>query len=366
MHYQTQYHWPDVPFGSWRLWSSQTEWPDIEPSKGTWRFDILDKDVSMAQQHNAEVLFTLAVTPEWASAHPEVKSGWQKAGRTSEPLDMEDWRAFVRQVATRYKGRIHAYEIWNEPNLKQYWVGNTDQLIAQVREAHDIIKGIDPSALIVSPSATGGPGIGWLDDFLRRGGARYVDVIGYHFYVFPQPPEAMVDLIQRVKQTLANNGASDKPIWDTEQGWAGPKPFPSDEMGAAYIARAYTLSWATGVTRLYWYSWYDHKWVALETTEADNQTLKPAGRAYAIIQQWLSGARMDWCNKGGDSTYNCQLDRDGAKEWIVWNANGVKNFSVPSSWHATTVTPLLGQPQPVSGSNIQIGPTPQLLNASSR
>jgi hypothetical protein len=367
MHFQTGNNpWPAVPVGSWRLWDSQTRWPDIEPSKGNWRFDTLDKDVSMAEQHDTDVLLTLGVTPQWASAHPDVKSGWQQPGLTSEPLDMEDWRAFIRQVATRYKGRIHAYEVWNEPNLKQYWNGNTDQLIALVREAHDIIKGIDPTALIVSPSATTGGGVGWLDDFLRKGGAQYVDVIGYHFYVYPQPPEAMVDLIQKVKQTLANNGAGDKPIWGTEIGWAGPKPFPSEELGASYIARAYTLSWAAGVTRLYWYSWYDHKWVSLETTEADNQTLKPAGQADAIMQQWLSGARMDSCNKGGDGTYSCQLDRNGAKEWIVWNANGMKNFSVPSSWHATTVMPLLGQPQPVSGSNIQIGPTPQLLTASAR
>ena len=367
LHFQTgKLPWPSAPIGSWRLWDSQTRWPDIEPSKGDWRFDTLDKDVSMAEQHNADVLLTLGVTPQWASAHPDVKSGWQQPGLTSEPLDLKDWRAFVQQVATRYKGRIHAYEIWNEPNLKQYWVGNMDQMIDLVREAHDIVKGIDPTAIIVSPAATTGGGIGWLDDFLRKGGGRYVDVIGYHFYVYPQPPEAMVDLIQRVKQTLASNGAADKPIWNTEIGWAGPKPFPSEEMGAAYIARAYTVSWAAGVTRLYWYSWYDHKWVSLETTEADNQTLKPAGQAYGIIQQWLSGARMDWCKKGEDGTWNCQLDRSGAREWIVWNSNGMKTFPVPSSWHVATVTSLLGQPQAGSGSNIQISPTPLLLTSSVR
>jgi glycosyl hydrolase family 39 (putative alpha-L-iduronidase) len=367
LHFQTgKLPWPSIPVGSWRLWDSQTRWPDIEPSKGDWRFDTLDKDVSMAEQHNTDVLLTLGVTPQWASAHPDVKSGWQQPGLTSEPLDLKDWRAFVQQVATRYKGRIHAYEIWNEPNLKQYWVGNMDQMIDLVREAHDVVKGIDPTAIIVSPAATTGAGMGWLDDFLRKGGGRYVDVIGYHFYVYPQPPEAMVDLIQRVKQTLANDGAADKPIWNTEIGWAGPKPFPSEEMGAAYIARAYTLSWAAGVTRLYWYSWYDHKWVSLETTEADNQTLKPAGQAYGIIQQWLSGARMDWCNRGEDGTWNCQLDRGGAKEWIVWNSNGMKTFAVPSSWHVTTVTSLLGEPQAGSGSNILIGPTPLLLTSSAR
>ena len=203
---------------------------------------------------------------------------------------------------------------------------NTDQLVAQVREAHDIIKGIHPQHLFVSPAPTGGPGVPWLDEFLRKGGGQYVDVIGYHFYVFPQAPEAMVDLIQKVKQTMANNGASDKPLWGTEQGWAAPKPLPSDEVGAAYLARAYTLSWASGVSRTHWYSWYDHKWVSLETMEADNQAPKPAGQAYATIQQWLIGARMDSCNKGGDGTYTCQLSRDGAREWYCLECHRKQEF----------------------------------------
>jgi hypothetical protein len=239
-------------------------------------------------------------------------------------------------------------------------------MVTLVREAHDIIKGIDSTAIIASPAATTSAGASWLDDFLRKGGGRYVDVIAYHFYVYPQPPEAMVDLIQKVKQALARNGASDKPIWSTEIGWAGPKPFPSEELGAAYIARAYTLGWAAGVARLYWYSWYDHKWVAVETTEADNQTPKPAGRAYASIQPWLLGAHMNTCKKGEDGTYQCQLDRDGSKNWIVWNSVGTKNFSVPSSWHATSVTTLLGQTQALTGSSIQVGPTPEILSSSSQ
>jgi Cellulase (glycosyl hydrolase family 5) len=358
--------WPNVPVGSWRLWDTSTRWPDIEPSKGHWNFNGLDKAIGFAQQHDTDVLLTLAVTPQWASAHPDLKSGWQQPGLTSEPTGMDDWRAFVTQVATRYKGRIHGYEIWNEPNLKQYWMGNTDQLIALTREAYNAVKAVDPNALIVSPAATTSGGIGWLDEFLHKGGGQYVDVIGYHFYVFPQPPEAMADLIQRVKQTMQKNGVGNKPLWGTEIGWAEPKPFPSDEMGAAYVARAYTISWAAGVSRLYWYAWDNHKWAALQTTEPDNQTLKPAGRADGIIQQWMSGARMDWCNKGDDNTWNCQLERNGAKEWIVWNASGTKGFSVPSSWHATAITPLLGQPQPLSGSKVQIGPTPALVTAASQ
>jgi GH35 family endo-1,4-beta-xylanase len=355
--------WPSVPLGAWRLWDTSTRWPDLEPSQGHWQFTGLDKDLDLAQQHGTDVLLTLAVTPQWASAHPDMKSGWQQPGLTSEPRSADDWQAFVQQVATRYKGRIHAYEIWNEPNLKQYWMGNTDQLIAMVRSAHDIIKSIDPNALIVSPSATTSAGVGWLDEFLSKGGGQYVDVIGYHLYVFPQPPEAMTDLTQRVKQTMSKYGVANKPVWCTELGWSDPKPFPSDDLAAAYVARSYILSWAAGISRLYWYAWDNHKWASLQMTEADNQTLKLAGQAYGVIQRWLVGARVDFCNKSDDNTWSCQLERDGAKQWIVWNAGGGKDFSVPSSWHVTSASSLLGQSQAIRGSKIRIDISPMLLSA---
>src|ERR1700730_18099343 len=96
------YPWPSVPLGSWRLWDTSTRWPDIEPSGGHWQFTGLDKDLDLAQQHGTEVLLTLAVTPQWASAHPDMKSGWRQPGLTSEPRSMDDWQAFVQQGATRY------------------------------------------------------------------------------------------------------------------------------------------------------------------------------------------------------------------------------------------------------------------------
>jgi hypothetical protein len=110
-------------------------------------------------------------------------------------------------------------------------------------------------------------------------------VVGYHLYVAPRQPEDILGLIQRVKQAMASNGAADKPIWCTEFGWQDPKPFPSDELGAAYLTRVFILAWASGIQRVYWYSWDNHSGVALETTTPDNQTAKAAGLAYGVIQQ---------------------------------------------------------------------------------
>jgi hypothetical protein len=358
--------WPNVSLPAWRLWDTQVRWPDIEPTKGQWRFDVLDKYLALAEAHHTDVLLPLAVTPQWASEQPDVKSGWQQPGLTAAPKDIADWREFVQKVATHCKGRVHAYEIWNEPNLKQYWIGTTEQLVTLTREAYGIIKQIDPTAIIVSPAATTSAGIGWLAEFLGKGGSQYIDVVGYHLYVFPEAPEALVALVQRVKQTMASNGAGDKPLWCTEMGWLSPKPFPSDDLGAAYLARVFVLGWATGVDRVYWYAWDNHGAVTLETTNQDNQTAKPAGLAYSVIQQWMSGTQMDWCEKAGDDTWSCQLERGGTPEWIVWNSSSTKTFKVPAAWHVTGATPLLGQALAINGASMQITTTPQLLTSSSR
>jgi hypothetical protein len=355
--------WPRVPVPEWRLWDARVTWPDIEPQKDEWRFDTLDKSVAIAREHNTEVILTLGFTPPWASARPQEGVGYNP-GWAAEPADLEDWRTFVRTVATRYKGRIRIYEIWNEPNLtKIYWTGSTEQMVALVREADQIIKGIDPSAILVSPSATGDDGLSWLSEFLSKGGGQYVDVIGYHFYVFPANPEAMVPLIEKVKQVMLSNGAGRKPLWNTESGWADPKPFPSEDVAAAYLARAFILNWAAGVQRFYWYSWDNHTWVSIQTTGKDSTTLTPAGRAYGIMQEWLVGAEMTACSEDENRTWACQLIRNGSPQWIVWNPVRTTVFEPPPSWHVEYVTSLLQKRSKFKGSSLFAGPMPKLLAA---
>lgn len=352
--------WPDVPFGVWRLHDTYARWIDLEPRKGEFDFARLDRYVALAQQKHVKVLLPLVGSPSWASARPTEDEHNGTPGSAAEPMDMNDWRNFVRAVAIRYKGRIEAYEIWNEPDLKMFWTGSVEQLVDMSREAFRIIKSIDPSALVVSPACTSEPGPQYLDDYLKKGGGLYADVIGYHFYVQPRPPEAIVDVETRVKDVLRANSV-DKPIWNTEAGWAYPKPFPSDELAAAYVARALILAWAGGVTRFYWYSWDGNDWVTLEMVGPDDVTKKPAGKAYAATQQWLTGAIVRSCESDAVSNWTCELQRGDTRQWIVWNANGGTAFAIPPRWHAAYETPLLESKEKLKNMNIQITTTPVLL-----
>src|SRR5437899_7225230 len=125
--------WPRVSFGSWRLWDAYVVWPNVEPQKGQWDFSHLDGYISLAESHSVEILLPLGLTPAWASSRPKEKSGYEP-GNAAEPRNISDWSEYVREVATRYKGRIHAYEIWNEPNLSDFFSGRPDTMLELARE----------------------------------------------------------------------------------------------------------------------------------------------------------------------------------------------------------------------------------------
>jgi hypothetical protein len=370
--------WPGIPFGSWRLWDAQVGWPQLESEKGRWNFSTLDKYVEAAEQHGVDILLPLGPTPGWASSRPTEPSAY-RAGNAAPPANMDDWREYVRTVANRYKGRIHKYEIWNEPNLKDFYSGSMVQMLDLVRIAHATLKAVDPSVILCSPSATGTQGIRWLDLYLQLGGGKYADAIGYHFYVTPEPPERMVPLIQQVKALMEKHGAGRKPLWNTETGWAIEnhqsivqlsagtsfnKIVLPTEQASAYLARAYLLSWAAGVSRLYWYAWDNS---AMGLTEEDGKTIKAPGRVYEEVQEWLVGARMTSCQSDNAGTWMCQITRgNGYQGWIVWNPDRSVQFSILRNWRVRHVRELSGLVRDLKDQEILINSTPVLLETSAQ
>lgn len=378
-HAATSTPWPKVPFASWRLWGSYSYWSRLEPMKDKWDFNLVDKYVDLAEQHHVDVLLTLGITPKWASSHPSASSDYGPGG-SAVPKKMADWQNYVRTVATRYKGRIHEYEIWNEPNLRHYYTSSIPEMVQLAKVAYQTLKKVDPTVIVCSPSATGPYGAEWLDEYLRAGGGKYADVIGFHFYVNPAPPEQMVPLIQRVERIMKKDGAGDKPLWDTETGWAiqdkggnvraaAGRGFNSivlsQEEAAAYLSRAYVLSWASGVSRLYWYAWDDG---VMGLVERDGRTLKPPAIAYGQLEKWLVGAKMTSCGSNTAGTWTCAITRpDGYRGWVMWNPTATRHlikFHIPNAWHVTLVRDLWGRMKHLApGATFEVTTLPHLLEA---
>lgn len=345
------YGWPVLDFGAYRTWDSGVIWPAIEPARGVYHWDVLDKDVADTLAHHAQFLLTLGQTPAWASSRPDEPAVYGK-GYGAPPASIADWTDFVRAVAARYKGRIAAYEVWNEPDQAGFYTGTPAQLAGLEKATAEVIHETDPAARVVAPAVAGGAGVSqlrFLDDYFAAGGGKSADVLAYHGYVYPAEDEA--DALRRFRALTAAHGLSAKPIWNTETGT--DLSSVSEAETAAYVAQTLIYEWALGVRRVYLYA-YHGSFTGLDRPTADPKKRDPSrlglsGVAYAQTMQRLTGARMLSCGSDTHGTWTCALLRpNGVPAWFVWNPSGSRPFDLPRAW--------LGQAR-----RLQIGPQPVFL-----
>lgn len=367
--------WPPVGFGSWRLWDAYTTWPMLEPQRGAWDFTRLDKYVAMAALTGVDILLPFGLSPAWASARPDEPSAY-KPGNAAEPKRLDDWRNYVRTVAERYKGRIRYYELWNEPNLRNFYTGSVESMLELARETYAILKQVDSRNLLAAPAVTeGGKQLEWLDRYLALGGGQFMDILSHHFYVPRAAPEQMLPMVADVRKIMARHGVAYKPLWNTESGWwmengdgtdSRPAPFTTwKQLGladaAAYVSRALILGWAVGMERFYWFAWDNHSMGLIEPT---TKALKPAGHAFARTRVWLQGAVMTGCEMS-DDVWVCTLNPpDGGKARIVWLENGApRPWRPPVDWAVGEVTTLDGLRSKLEGAPaaLQLSQTPLYL-----
>ena len=223
--------WPNVPFGSWRLWDAYVGWAQLEPERGKWDFTRLDKYAAMARITKTDLLLPLAMTPRWAAARPDEPSPY-KPGNSSEPASLVDWENYVATVAERYKGRIMHYEVWNEPSDKSHFTGNLESLVRLTCAAYRVLKKIDPGIQVVSPaSAGGGRHLEYLDNFLRAGGklAFGSDV-----------PVESADPFAGLATAMTREDANGQPFggWRPEERVSREQALAGFTTGAAYAAFA--------------------------------------------------------------------------------------------------------------------------------
>ena len=314
--------WPAVPFGAWRMWDAYVTWFDLEPDRGRWDFSRLDRYVNEAAAHDVKVLLVLAHSPVWAAARPAERGAYGLA-RSSEPADIADWRNYVRTVASRYKGRILEYQVWNEPSDKTHYSGTVEKLIEMTCEAYKVLKSIDGNIKLVSGGSAGGGGhVKYLDSFLAQGGAKCIDVVAHHFYAPRFAPEAMVPLIREVRAVMQARSVAHLPLWNTETGWwiANTDGVPEQdaspkggwrkldaglEMGSV-VQRALLLARAEGVARFYWYAWSNRIWGL-----ADAKGNPKAGLVYwTELFELILGRQIVACRQD-DGTYACDIRDPG-------------------------------------------------------
>lgn len=204
-------------------------WRDIEPYPGRYNWAGLDLALQAMEYYRLNPIFRVDHPPAWASLTPYPNS---------PPKEPALYADFLRKLSARYKGRVKAYIIWNEPNLAQEW-GNLPPdpagYVSLLKAASQAIRETDPDAVIVSAGLAPTNEISseamddrlYLKQLYEAGAARYFDALGAHPYGFAYPPDdprgahngLNMARLEDLREIMVAYGDSEKEVWVTEFGW---------------------------------------------------------------------------------------------------------------------------------------------------
>jgi polysaccharide biosynthesis protein PslG len=264
-------------------------WKRTEPHRGTFAWSAVDNQVAVLARNGISPAMFIFGSPAWATGSnnqgvPPLKGGALRA-----------WKGFLKKAVKRYKKggqfwrdrpglpvkAVKAWQIWNEPNLAQYFakrkpyppklVPHAANAYAKFVKASDkAISRADKRAKVVLAGLSGNPKkkkqapYKFIKKFLKVNQiTKHFDAAALHPYA--SKIDKYESRVSKFRKALNRSGAKKKPIWLTEVGWGSAKNGQRLNKGLAgqakLLSKSFTLTlkkrkqWK--IDRLYWFDWRD-------------------------------------------------------------------------------------------------------------
>jgi hypothetical protein len=209
-----------------KLFRFELDWPFVAPNRpggasydsatarnpawSGYQWDRLDLIVRMITAAGIQPVPQVVYSPDWASGITATTSG----GPNDPPQSALYFGDFVFAAATRYKGQIHYWEMWNEEDYPAHgWTGSPQQYVDLIlKPGYQAVKQVDPKAQVVfgglAQDAT-------MSKYYAAGAKPYFDIGSVHAYYQSPGVAAAKD---HVRGAMNQNGDKAKPLWLTEFG----------------------------------------------------------------------------------------------------------------------------------------------------
>ncbi len=267
-----EFPWEDIEIEGKGIFLDRREGREVS----SW--EKYDHIVDLAAEYGIEIIARLDNPPAWSRA------AGNEAGTLAPPDDYADYGDFVFAVVSRYKGRIHYYQIWNEPNIYPEWGEapvDPEAYTELLKVGYTRAKEADPDVVILSAglapttemSERNLMDLVFLQRMYDAGASDYFDILsvqGYGLWNGPtdrrvHPDRANFSRVLLIRELMVRNGDAHKAIWASEVGWnalpQGFDGFPyygrvSEELQAEYSAGAYQraqVEWPWMGVMNYWF-----------------------------------------------------------------------------------------------------------------
>ncbi|MBN1855222.1 MAG: hypothetical protein JW829_20995 [Pirellulales bacterium] len=268
------------------------EWSEIEPKPGEYAANTTyDTSAQLQSQQGLNILQVFHSIPEWAMD----RSLDGDRGRVRFPRDLRHAWRFCRAMAERYRGRIQAWEPWNEANVQNFGSHTVDEMCSYQKAAYLGFKAGDPDLIVGWNAYAATPTRRHTEGILANETWPYFDTYNIHTYDWPDSYERLWE--------PAREAACGRPIWVTEsdrgiQYETGPPWYElaprNERLKAQFMAQSYATSLFAGASRHFHF-------ILGHYVETPNKvqfgllrrdlTPRPSYVALAAIGRLLAGAR---------------------------------------------------------------------------
>ncbi|HOM17753.1 MAG TPA: hypothetical protein PLQ00_10510 [Thermoguttaceae bacterium] len=323
-------------------------WPGVEPQPGKFaehsRYDAAAEAQAAA---GLKVLQVFHATPQWAS---------QATKRF--PPDLRDAYRFLRHAASRWKGKVLAFEPWNEADITVFGGHTGAEMASYQKAAYWGVKAGNPEAIVCwNVFASDNPA--HQADVAANEVWPYFETFNFHHYrPFDQYPRLYGDF---------RAVAAGRPLWVTE--CAMPLPWTGDparkELSdrdlleqARRLIKVYAGSLHEGTVATFYFllPHYVERKTQFGIIRPD-LTPRPAYVALAAVGRWLADARpLGRLKNDNLQAYLFRALPDGQPKTVLvaW-ANGPETLKLPQKPLAGY--DYLGRPKEVA-SEIVLSPSP--------
>jgi xylan 1,4-beta-xylosidase len=232
---------------------------DVAGHRGTrYAFTYVDQVVDSYLGLGIKPFVELGFMPSTLASGDQTVFWWQ--GNVTPPRDHREWAALVRAVVghlvDRYgldEVRTWPIEVWNEPNLPDFWAGaDRDAYLRLYEVTARAVKEVDAELQVGGPALSPGADE-WWEPFAEFVLARDLpcDFVSVHAYASGpaqhvpfgvyqsmRGPQRLLDQFARPKELLAGTPLADLPLHVTEfnTSYRPDNPVHDTAYNAAYLA----------------------------------------------------------------------------------------------------------------------------------
>jgi hypothetical protein len=323
-------------------WAGAQTGPNKFPENTTY-----DSGASLQARHGLKVLQVFHDTPGWATDR-------QLDGRSASrrfPRDLRVLYRFCKAMAQRYKGRVLAWEPWNEANITRFGGHTIDEMCTHQKAAYLGFKAGNSNPTVCWNVYAGAGTALHAAGVLENEAWPYFETYNIHSY---QKPDNYLNQF-----SPAREAACGRPIWITECGIPLPsktnRPWSElsqeDELQQAkFIARSYASSLFAGVNRHFFFILGNFKEGKIQFGLLRNdQSPRPGYVALAAVGRFLAGATcLGRCvpeDNPSVRVYAFRSRPNGRQQdmLVIWAEKPV-SWSLPKRFSIEAVYDYLGRP----------------------